>query len=133
LNVEMLYNPIPLVRHMAYPMNVQWQWERWLEEIQPDEINIRSYQTSPDFILNDPQCKNFIETAQKYNVPLTLERYDYWDFAAEFEMVRDTGLFSRMTLYEINDIIHSDGKGGIIEIKPELLKQLESLTNIREV
>jgi len=128
LNVEMLYDPIPLVRHMAYPMNVQWQWERWLEEIQPDEINIRSYQTSPDFILNDPQCKNFIKTAQKYNVPMTLERYDYWDFAAEFEMVRDTGIFSRMTLYEINDIIHSDGKGGIIEIKPELLKQLENLT-----
>ncbi len=132
LNVEMLYNPIPVARHMAYPMNVEWQWERWLEEIQPDEINIRSYQTSPEFILKDPQCMNFIAAAQKYDVPLTLERYDYWDFAAEFEMVRATGIFSRMTLYETNNIIRSDGKGGIIEIKPELLDKLGELTKYKD-
>lgn len=130
LNVEMLYKPIPISRRLAYPMNVEWQWERWLLETLPDEINIRSYQTSPEFILKDPQCQNFIKTAQKYKVPLTLERYDYWDFADEFEMVRDTGIFSRMTLYETNNVIRSDGKGGIFEVKPELLKQLEQLTNM---
>ena len=59
---------------------------------------------------------------------MTFERYDYWDFAEDFKMIRDTGLFSRTTLYEINDVIRSDGKGGIIEIKPELLGQLEKLT-----
>ncbi len=128
LNVEMLRDPIPLCRHTAYPMNVDWQWERWIKEIQPDEINIRAYFTSIDFIFADPQCKNFIATAQKANVPLTLERYDYWDFAAEFELVRDTGIFSRMTLYETNNVIKSDGKGGIIEVKPELLEKLEVLT-----
>ena len=128
LNVEMLYDPIPIARHMAYPMNIEWQWEKWIEEIQPDEINIRAYYSSLDFILNDPQCKNFITTAEKYNVPLTLERYDYWDFAAEFETVRNLGTFSRMTLYETNNVINSDGKGGIIEVKPELLEQLENLT-----
>ncbi len=127
LNVEMLYDPIPVARHMAYPMNVEWQWKRWIDEIQPDEINIRAYYTSLDFILNDSKCKNFIETAQKYNVPLTLERYDYWDFAAEFEMIEETGIFSRMTLYEVNNIIQSDGKGGIVEIKPELLAKLKTL------
>lgn len=127
LNVEMLYDPIPVARHMAYPMNVEWQWKRWIDEIQPDEINIRAYYTSLDFILNDPKCKNFIETAQKYNVPLTLERYDYWGFAAEFEMIDKTGIFSRMTLYEVNNIIQSDGKGGIVEIKPELLAKLKTL------
>ena len=80
------------------------------------------------FILNDPQCKNFIKTARKYNVPLTLERYCYWDFASEFEMIRDTGIFSRMTLYETFNVIQSDGKGGIIEVKPELLEKLKALT-----
>ncbi|MCK5811634.1 MAG: hypothetical protein KAG94_01925 [Clostridiales bacterium] len=127
LNVEMLYDPIPIARHMAYPMNVEWQWKRWIDKIQPDEINIRAYYSSLDFILNDPQCKKFVETAKKYNVPLTLERYDYWDFATEFETVRDSGDFSRMTLYEVNNIIQSDGKGGIVEIKPELLAKLKTL------
>jgi len=128
LNVEMLCESIPVARHMAYPMNVEWQWERWLEEIRPDEINIRSYYTTPEFIFEDAQCRKFIETAQNYDVPLTLERYGYWDFAAEFKMVRDTGIFSRMTLYETNDVIQSDGKGGIVEIKPELLEELRILT-----
>jgi hypothetical protein len=127
LNVEMLYDPIPVARHMAYPMNVEWQWERWLEETQPDEINIRSYQMSPGFILNDPQCKHILDTARRTGIPMTLERYDYWDFAEDFKMVRDTGIFSSMTLYETNNIIQSDGKGGIVEIKPGLLKQLEKL------
>jgi len=128
LNLEMLYDPIPVARHMAYPMNIEWQWERWIEEIKPDEINIRAYYSSLDFILKDPQCKHFVETAKKYNVPLTLERYDYWDFAAEFELVRNSGIFSRMTLYETNNVIESDSVGGIVEVKPELLKQLEVLT-----
>jgi hypothetical protein len=128
LNMEMLYNPIPLARQMAYPMNVEWQWERWIEETKPDEINIRSYQMTPKFILEDPQCRNIIDTAASFGAPMTLERYDYWDFAEDFKMVRDTGLFSRMTLYEINDVIRSDGKGGIIELKPELLEQLEHIT-----
>jgi hypothetical protein len=128
LNVEMLCDPIPIARHCAYPMNVEWQWERWLEKIQPDEINIRSYYTSVEFILEDPKCRKFVEAAQEYKVPLTLERYGYWDFAAEFKMVRDTGIFSRMTLYETNDVLQSDGKGGIVEIKPELLEELKALT-----
>lgn len=128
LNVEMLYNPVPAARHMAYPFNVEWQWERWIKETNPDEINIRSYQMSPEFILNDSQCRNVLNTAQEHGVSMTMERYCYWDFAADFELIRDTGIFSGMTLYETNDVIQSDGKGGIVEIKPELLEQLEELT-----
>lgn len=128
LNLEMLYNPIPAVRQMAYPMNVQWQWERWIEGMDPDEINIRTYQMSPEFIFNDTQCKKILEKAQSYGVPLTLERYVYWDFAADFEMVRGTGIFSRITLYETDEVIKSDGMGGIVIEKPELLERLEELT-----
>ena len=128
LNMDMLRNPIPLARRCAYPMNVEWQWERWINEIQPDEINIRTYQTSVEYLLTDPQCQAMIARAQKQNVPLTFERYSYWDFAVEFERIRDTGIFSRMTLYETNDVIRSDGKGGIYDLKPELLERLEELT-----
>ena len=131
LNMEMLFEPIPPARQMAYPMNVEWQWEKWITETKPDEINIRSYQMSPKFMLENPHCRNIIDTAASHGAPMTLERYDYWDFAEDFKMMRDTGLFSRMTLYEINDVIRSDGKGGIIELKPELLEQLEHITGGR--
>ena len=128
LNAEMLYQPIPIARHFAYPMNIEWQWERWIEEIRPDEINIRTFCFTPDFVLNDEQCRHFIEVAQKYDVPITYERYPYWDFAKDFEQIRDTGIFSGMTLYETQHIVQSDGKGGLIEKEPELLKKLEKLT-----
>ena len=128
LNLEMLYEPIPAVREMAYPLNIQWQWEKWIEEMKPDEINVRSYQMSPEFIFNDEQCMNIINKAIEFGAPMTLERYVYWDFADEFEMVQEKGIFSRMTLYEVDEVIKSDGKGGIIVKKPELLKKLAELT-----
>ena len=128
LNLEMLYDPVPAVREMAYPLNVQWQWEKWIEKMQPDEINIRTYQMSPDFIFNDAKCMKIINKAIEYGAPMTLERYVYWDFAAEYEMVRDLGIFSRMTLYEVDEVIKSDGEGGITVEKPELLAKLKKLT-----
>lgn len=128
LNLEMLYDPVPAVREMAYPMNIQWQWEKWIEKMQPDEINIRSYQMSPEFIFSDTQCMKIINKAIEYGAPMTLERYVYWDFASEFETVRDKDIFSRMTLYEVDNVIKSDGKGGITVEKPVLLRKLKELT-----
>ena len=114
LNVEMLRDPIPVARRIAYPMNVEWQWERWLEEIRPDEINIRTYFTSPQFLMTDPQCKKFIETAKKYNVPLTLERYADHDFLADYDYVKSTGIFDYMTLYETGDVLAGDNNGNVV-------------------
>ena len=132
LNVEMLHQPIPAARRMAYPMNVEWQWEKWLDETNPDEITIRSYQMTPEFILSDPQCRKIVDKARERNVPLNLERYDYWDFAGDFRLVRDSGLFDRMTLYETNDILRSDGKGGLLELKPEMLEELRNIMTEEE-
>jgi hypothetical protein len=127
LNVEMLHHPIPAARRMAYPMNVEWQWERWLEETEPDEITIRSYQMTPEYILGDRRCREIVDKARERNVPLNLERYDYWDFAEDFRFVDESGIFDRMTLYETNDILRSDGKGGLVELKPELLDDLRTI------
>ena len=104
LNIEMLYNPIPLDRLYAYPMNVEWQWERWLEEIRPDEINFRMYQSTPAFLLSDPQCKRMLEVAKSYNVPMTVERYITSNIVEEYELLNSTGLFDALILYETNSM-----------------------------
>ncbi|HOP11116.1 MAG TPA: hypothetical protein PK629_06470 [Oscillospiraceae bacterium] len=129
LNMEMLHNPIPYNRRYAYPMNVEWQWERWLKEVRPDEITIRTYFMTPEFVMNDPQSQTILKAAEETGVPLTYERYCYWDFAADFEYIRSTGKFDNMTLYETADVIESDGKGGINILKPELLDRLKELTH----
>jgi len=128
LNLEMLHKPIPFPRQYAYPMNVEWQWKRWLDETQPDVINFRTYTYSPEFVLNDPQCMAIINAAKKYGVPMTYERYCYWDFPGDYKRLRDTGLFSSCILYETAEIFKSDQKGGVIVKKPEIYEAVMKLT-----
>ncbi len=131
LNIEMLHKPIPICRRIGYPMTVEWQWERWLNEIRPDEINFRMYQNTPKYLLSDPQCVHMLEVAKSYGVPMTVERYAYWDFIAEYEMLRDTGLFSGMTLYETADIFRANEEGEILltqkgkEVIPRLTEMIK--------
>lgn len=131
LNIEMLQDPIPICRRIAYPMNVEWQWERWLEEIQPDEINFRMYQNTPKFLLTNPQCVHMLEVAKSYGVPMTVERYVYWDFMADYELLQNTGLFSRMTLYETANVLVGDENGNVVltqkgeEVLPRLAEMIK--------
>lgn len=131
LNIEMLYNPIPLDRLGAYPMNVEWQWERWLKEIQPDEINFRMYQSTPEFFLRDSQCRHMLEIAKSYNVPMTIERYITRNMVEEYKLLNETGLFDAFIVYETASLFHGtpDGKvypyekvhyGNVKEILTEL-------------
>jgi len=127
LNTEMLHNPIPLSRRFAYPMNVEWQWERWLEEIQPDEITLRTFCYSPEFVLSDPQCMNILRKAKATGAPITYERYLREDFVRDYRTVRDSGYFTSITLYEVANVLKSDGAGGVIEKCPELFRELRKM------
>lgn len=128
LNAEMLHDPIPMERRFAYPMNVEWQWERWLEEIRPDAITLRTFRFSPEFVLRDPQCRRLVEVARSYGVPIAYERYvDMGDFISEYRLVRDSGLFDSMTLYETAGVLRHLGGGAFEEVIPGLLDRLKAL------
>ncbi len=128
LNAEMLHDPIPLERRFAYPMTVEWQWERWLEEIRPDEITLRTFRYSPEFVLRDPQCRRLIEVARSYNVPIAYQRYIiFGNFTEEYRMIRDSGLFDSMTLYETENMLFHKGNGVFEERIPGLFDKLKKL------
>ena len=55
INLEMLHKPIPYTRLRAYPMNVGWQWQRWLEETEPDVINLQKYIFRPLLRFSSPR------------------------------------------------------------------------------
>ncbi len=128
LNLEMLHYPIPLERIFAYPMNVEWQWRRWLEEIKPDEIVIRTYRYSPEFVFGDSQSMEIINTAKALNVPMTYERYvNMGDFIADCKIVKETGIFDSVTLYETATLFGVDNNGKVFAKNPELIKALKEL------
>ena len=133
LNIEMLRDKIPLKRVMAYPMNVEWQWERWLKEIRPDEINFRMYQSTPEFFLNDAQCKHMVDIARSYGVPMTVERCITPNIAKEYKMLNETGLFDGLILYETAEMF--DFSEGEVKLKngskglniEKIMEELKSL------
>ncbi|MBQ8610522.1 MAG: hypothetical protein IJ412_02315 [Oscillospiraceae bacterium] len=128
LNAEMLHDPIPMERRFAYPMNVEWQWERWLEETRPDAISLRTFRFSPEFVLRDPQCRRLIETARSYGVPIAYERYvNFGDFIEEYKLIRESGLFDSMTLYETAGFLKHTGGGKFEEVIPGLADKLKAL------
>jgi hypothetical protein len=94
-------------------MNVEWQWERWLKEIRPDEINFRMYQSSPAFLLSDPQCKHMLEVARSYGVPITVERYITSNIVEEYKLLNDTGWFDALILYETNSFFTATPNGEV--------------------
>lgn len=132
LNIEMLQNPIPIDRRYAYPMTVEWQWERWLEEIRPDEINFRTFWNTPNFFLTNPQCRHMLEVAKSYNVPLTFERYNQFEFVEEFKQMAATGLFDMMLNYETWNLLKCD-ENGEIKLTEQGKRQFEQLHNIVSV
>lgn len=128
LNLEMLHDPIPLERIFAYPMNVEWQWKRWIDEIKPDEIVIRTYRYTPQFVFRDSQSMEIINAARKLNVPMTYERYvDMENFISDYETVKKTGIFDSITLYETCSVFQTDKDGFVCEKNPEFIKALKEL------
>ncbi len=128
LNAEMLHDPIPLERRFAYPMTVAWQWERWLEEIRPEEITLRTFRYSPEFVLQDPQCRRLIEVARSYGVPIAYQRYvNMGDFMEEYRLIRDSGLFDSISLYEVYEFLRHTGNGNFKEMIPGLAEKLRAL------
>lgn len=128
LNLEMLHDPIPLDRIFAYPMNVEWQWRRWIDEIKPDEVVIRTFCYMPEFVFSDPQSMEIINAAKVLNVPMTYERYiDKGDFIKDYKTVKDSGLFDSITLYETCCAFGFDENGKIFDRNPEFIKALKEL------
>jgi hypothetical protein len=127
LNIEMLYDPIPLDRLGAYPMNVEWQWERWLEEIRPEEINFRMYQSSPEFLLTDPQCRRMLDTARAYGVPMTVERYITSNIVEEYKLLNATGWFDALILYETNSMFTPTADGRVIMHGPTAKRDMKKI------
>jgi hypothetical protein len=68
-----------------------------------------------------------INTAKKYGVPMTYERYCFGDFPGEYRRLRDTGLFESCILYETWSIMKSDGAGGVTITKPDMTNELRKL------
>lgn len=126
LNTELLRQKIPAERHLAYPMTVEWQWQRWLNELSPDSVTIRTYKHTPQFVFSDPDCLALIEAARVKRLPMTYLRYINKNYIQDMEFIDQKGGFESIILYEVYNFIKSDEKGGIIVKQPEFIEQVKN-------
>ena len=115
---------------MAYPWNIRMEWEKWLDEGLLDEVMLRTFTFTPKFVLNDPFSLRVMDMCQKHSVPINYNRYLIGTpevYRSEYECIRDDGRFQTFIVYEVASLIHSDEKGGITILQPEMCDTIRKM------
>lgn len=96
------YRPdAPMHRELAYPMNIDFQWQRWIEEGLTDEAVLRFYTLSFDGIFTGAVAQEMIDRCRRRDIPVTVNRYlNPPTLIDEYRRVRDDGRFAGFILYE---------------------------------
>ena len=122
-------NP-PADRLLAYPANIHFEWQRWLDEGLIDEAILRFYHFPFEAIFQDPVAKEMIAHCQQRGIPIVVNRYV--DLAGEqlpqeVARIYADQRFSGFILYETQNFIRFDDAGGCslkMPIVQEAVKQI---------
>jgi len=96
------YRPGPAAhRRLAYPANLDFQWQRWIEEGLTDEAVLRFFALPFDCVFDDQVAQEMIGRCREKGIPVTVNRYIKPDMLVEeFQRVRQDGRFAGFILYE---------------------------------
>ena len=105
----------PPRRLLAYPANMEMQWQRWLDLGLPDEVVFRHYGLSFDDILQDEPTDRIAAACLKKGIPIHFNRYirdqEADRILRDVDAIRDDPRFSGYVFYEVCSYIqyHPDG------------------------
>ena len=94
----------PGSRKLAYPANIDFQWQRWIDEGLLDAAVLRPFAKPFDGIFqSDPVAQDMIRRCQKAAIPITVNRYVWGNegLIDEYRKVRDDSRFAGFILYEV--------------------------------
>ena len=122
------YRPDPARhRRLAYPANLDFQWQRWIEEGLTDEAVLRFYALPFDCVFDDEVAQDLLGRCRGKGIPVTVNRYIQPDtLAEEFRRVRQDGRFAGFILYETNRFLKID-PGGECEVSVPAVTALQAL------
>lgn len=105
----------PGARKLAYPANIDFNWQDWIEQGIVDEAMLRPFAKPFSGIFKDDAvAQEMIERCQKKNIPVSVNRYVWCNsnLSDEFRRVLDDGRFSGFVLYETWSFMEFDKRGG---------------------
>lgn len=111
LNIDWFRPDPPPVRRLAYPANIHYDWERWLNEGLLDECILRMFQMPFDSVFSDSIAAKMIASCEERKIPITVNRYLNPNYLAEFRRVHQDGRFSGFILYETASFLRLNDQG----------------------
>ena len=108
------YRPNPArKRRLAYPANLNFQWQRWIEDGLADEAVLRFFALSFECVFTDPVAQDVIGRCRAKGIPVTVNRYiDPTTLVDEARQVREDGRFAGFILYETGSFLKATPEGG---------------------
>ncbi len=126
LQMDWLRPDRPLARALAYPANMNWEYQTWIKEGLMDEAILRFYHFQHAAILNDSVSRDMIELCHQNRIPVMFNQYislsgtKGTEVPGQVQRVRDDGRFSGFILYETSDFLRLDAQGGCLNDWPAL-------------
>ena len=111
----------PPQRLLAYPLNIDFQWRRWIDEGLMDEVILRHFALPYSAIYEDPVAREMIERSQARGLPITLNRYVSRNHAGsklpqELRRAQEDGRFRGFIFYEVYEFIKFGPKPGQCQV-----------------
>ncbi|MBI3849703.1 MAG: hypothetical protein HY298_05350 [Verrucomicrobia bacterium] len=118
----------PRDRLLAYPANIRFDWQRWVDEGLMDEAILRFYSLPFSAIFNDATAQEMIRGCRAHGIPITVNRYVRQaadQLPVELQRIRTDGRFSGFIFYETNEYLDFGATPGTCRVtSPPLLKAL---------
>lgn len=116
-------------RYLAFPWNIRFDWERWLEEGIMDEATLRTFDLEPQTVLADDLAQRVIAACNRFAVPLHYNRYIYYQsaeqFGEELELIRGDGRFESLIVYEAASYLTADEELGVRIVKEPFVEVIQ--------
>jgi len=121
----------PTARLAAYPANMHFDWQRWLDEGLMDEAILRFYHFPFEFVFEDSVSAKMIERCEQRGIPIVLNRYVNnagAQLPQEVERIYKDQRFSGFILYETSNFIQFDAAGDCTMIMPIVQEAVKKIT-----
>lgn len=110
--MDVLRPVAPRNRQLAYPANMEFQWERWIDEGLLDEAIFRFYALGFEEVLHEEIGQRVIQRCQEHGLPIIFNRYvNQGDAVEEFKQIQKDDRFGGFILYEVYDFVSYEADG----------------------
>lgn len=129
LNMDWFRPDPPAVRALAYPANLEFQWERWVKEGILGAAVLRSYQLRSN-MLSDAFGARMVAACRERQLPVSFNHHIFADEASYLEEARRVardGRFAGIILYEAQSFLRTGADGSCrftLDVAKEICAEL---------